>query len=67
MWVFEEKLPSGEKLTDVINKTNVRARLAMHFILIVYAIFFQSILSNLLVVIGRKMSSISLESSLVKT
>ncbi|KAH1193595.1 Glycerol-3-phosphate dehydrogenase [NAD(+)] [Glycine max] len=22
MWVFEEKLPSGEKLTDVINKTN---------------------------------------------
>nr|XP_029149716.1 glycerol-3-phosphate dehydrogenase [NAD(+)]-like [Arachis hypogaea] len=22
MWVFEEKLPSGEKLTDVINRTN---------------------------------------------
>ncbi|KAG4940550.1 hypothetical protein JHK87_044421 [Glycine soja] len=22
MWVFEEKLPSGEKLTDVISKTN---------------------------------------------
>ncbi|XP_014491194.1 glycerol-3-phosphate dehydrogenase [NAD(+)] [Vigna radiata var. radiata] len=22
MWVFEEKLPNGEKLTDVINKTN---------------------------------------------
>lgn len=24
MWVFEEVLPNGEKLTDVINKTNVR-------------------------------------------
>jgi len=23
MWVFEETLPSGEKLTDVINQTNV--------------------------------------------
>ncbi|KAG2262321.1 hypothetical protein Bca52824_069400 [Brassica carinata] len=23
MWVFEEVLPNGEKLTDVINKTNV--------------------------------------------
>lgn len=23
MWVFEETLPSGEKLTDVINRTNV--------------------------------------------
>ncbi|XP_021899701.1 glycerol-3-phosphate dehydrogenase [NAD(+)] 1, chloroplastic-like, partial [Carica papaya] len=22
MWVFEETLPSGEKLTDVINRTN---------------------------------------------
>ncbi|GKB98912.1 glycerol-3-phosphate dehydrogenase [NAD(+)] [Tanacetum coccineum] len=22
MWVFEESLPSGEKLTDVINRTN---------------------------------------------
>lgn len=24
MWVFEEVLPNGEKLSDVINKTNVR-------------------------------------------
>lgn len=24
MWVYEETLPSGEKLTDVINQTNVR-------------------------------------------
>jgi glycerol-3-phosphate dehydrogenase (NAD+) len=24
MWVFEEVLPNGEKLNDVINKTNVR-------------------------------------------
>jgi len=24
MWVFEETLASGEKLTDVINKKNVR-------------------------------------------
>lgn len=26
MWVFEEVLPNGEKLTNVINKTNVRRR-----------------------------------------
>lgn len=24
MWVFEETLPNGEKLTEVINKTNVK-------------------------------------------
>lgn len=24
MWVFEEVLPNGEKLTDAINKTNVK-------------------------------------------
>jgi hypothetical protein len=23
MWVYEETLPSGEKLTDVINRANV--------------------------------------------
>ncbi|KAM7509208.1 hypothetical protein LguiA_019661 [Lonicera macranthoides] len=26
MWVFEETLPSGEKLTEVINKTNVNVK-----------------------------------------
>jgi hypothetical protein len=24
MWVFEETLPTGQKLTEVINQTNVR-------------------------------------------
>lgn len=38
MWVYEETLPSGEKLTDVINKTNVRT--AMHSITILWPILF---------------------------
>ncbi|WVZ14969.1 hypothetical protein V8G54_012535 [Vigna mungo] len=31
MWVYEETLPSGEKLTDVINRTNVRELYSFHF------------------------------------
>lgn len=30
MWVYEETLTSGEKLTDVINQTNVRTTYAFH-------------------------------------
>lgn len=30
MWVYEETLQSGEKLTDVINRTNVRTSHAFH-------------------------------------
>lgn len=33
MWVFEETLPSGEKLTEVINRTNVSIPPNMSFIL----------------------------------
>jgi hypothetical protein len=41
MWVYEETLPNGEKLTDVINQTNVRtSQMAIHFIPILYPMFF---------------------------
>lgn len=34
MWVFEETLPSGEKLTDAINTRNVKTiDLEPHFML----------------------------------
>jgi hypothetical protein len=44
MWVFEETLPSGEKLTDVINKTNVRTNHAFHSKVSyeIYSLFFNN-------------------------
>ena len=31
MWVYEETLRSGEQLTDVINRTNVRTSYSFHY------------------------------------
>jgi hypothetical protein len=44
MWVFEETLPNGEKLTDVINKTNVRTNHAFHSKVSyeIYSLFFNN-------------------------
>lgn len=64
MWVFEETLPNGDKLTDVIKQTNVRT--VIHLIPIAYAIFlffFNEYSLIIFVLHGRKMLSTSQESS----
>jgi len=68
--VYEETLPSGEKLTDVINRTNVRTlfislSLNVQFIIIIIMTVPKRKL-NITVYFGRKMLNISLESNLAK-
>ena len=64
MWVFEETLQSGEKLTDVINRTNVST--LKTFIRNSFVCLRISQLVTALVVFHRRMLNISLVLSLVK-
>lgn len=74
MWVYEETLRSGEQLTDVINRTNVRTSYSFHYQWdsIFFSVNITIILTtprkklNITVSFGRKMSNIFLESSLAK-
>ena len=61
MWVFEETLPSGEKLTEVINRTNVKTydryhiaydytRLFLHCNIYVFFLFFNRKMLNICLV-----------------
>lgn len=46
MWVFEETLPSGEKLTDVINRNNVM-KLLIVFVFAGFVYYFLLFVVNL--------------------
>ena len=49
MWVFEEVLPNGEKLTDVINKTNVRNMDDAVLYLFIYSYFLGLLIRKMLI------------------
>lgn len=73
--MYEETLPSGEKLTDVINRTNVRTLfislpLNVQFVSNEYCYYYYDCtkkeFEHLCLFFGRKMSNIFLESNWAK-